>query len=278
MKTHLFSICLALLCAPVVLADQLTNDQLLGGSAYVAGTSPDALIALGGSSYSEEGGIAIGYGAYADFGGVALGYLCNSDVGSVVIGGTYMEDEQGAIWNNYYSGGNETRAMGAVAIGGFANKAVGTYSYALGVNAWAGARAFSLGNAAVASVPYSIALGSQNISGATLDRDSHTPWSQSTPWDQTTVLFELGNGVPDPTFYTYGTDFSNAITTLKNGQTTLTNKAWLNRDSGTAATADPSSATTDSGGEALVVEGHTRLKGKVIIEVAQGDISMGIYQ
>ena len=34
---------------------------------------------------------------------------------------------------------------------------------------------------------------------------------------------------------------------------------------------------TASGGEALVVEGHTRLKGKVIIEQAQGDISMGIY-
>jgi hypothetical protein len=40
--------------------------------------------------------------------------------------------------------------------------------------------------------------------------------------------------------------------------------------------ADPA-ATTDSGGEALVVEGHTRLKGKVIIEQPQGDISMGIY-
>lgn len=34
---------------------------------------------------------------------------------------------------------------------------------------------------------------------------------------------------------------------------------------------------TDSGGEALVVEGHTRLKGQVIIEQTQGDISMGIY-
>jgi hypothetical protein len=30
--------------------------------------------------------------------------------------------------------------------------------------------------------------------------------------------------------------------------------------------------------EALVVEGHARLKGKVIIEQPQGDISMGIYE
>jgi hypothetical protein len=92
-------------------------------------------------------------------------------------------------------------------------------------------------------------------------------------------LFELGNGAPDEyDAMSMSGYFSNAITTLKNGQTTLTNKAWLNRDSGTSATADPSSATTDSGGEALVVEGHTRLKGKVIIEQPQGDISMGIYQ
>lgn len=68
-----------------------------------------------------------------------------------------------------------------------------------------------------------------------------------------------------------------SITTLKNGQATLTKKAWLNRG-GASATADPSSSTADGDGEALVVEGHTRLKGKVIIEEAQGDISMGIYQ
>jgi hypothetical protein len=70
------------------------------------------------------------------------------------------------------------------------------------------------------------------------------------------------------------TSRSNAISTLKNGQTTLTNKAWL--ANAETPMADPDSLT-DSGGEALVVEGHTRLRGKVIIEQAQGDISMGIY-
>jgi hypothetical protein len=67
---------------------------------------------------------------------------------------------------------------------------------------------------------------------------------------------------------------SNAITTLKNGQTTLTNKHWKAHAS--TPLADPAAGIA-SGGEALVVEGHTRLKGKVIIEQAQGDISMGIY-
>jgi hypothetical protein len=133
MKTHLFSSFLLLFGASVVLADQLTNDQLLSNSANAMITSPDALIAFGGGSIAEEGGIAIGYSCYADIGGVALGFTRYSDVGSVVIGGTYMKDAEGAIWNNYYAGGNETRAIGAVAIGGFANKAVGDFSYALGI-------------------------------------------------------------------------------------------------------------------------------------------------
>ena len=68
------------------------------------------------------------------------------------------------------------------------------------------------------------------------------------------------------------------MTILKNGQTTLSNKAWVNRDPNlVSATEDPSPETTDSGGNALVVEGHTVMKGKVIIEEVQGDISMGAF-
>ena len=89
-------------------------------------------------------------------------------------------------------------------------------------------------------------------------------------WIEESALLEVGNGNPDATKF----DTSNAITTLKNGQTTLTNKAW--KANITAPLADPI-PTTDSGGNALVVEGHTVLKGKVVIEQAQGDISMGIY-
>lgn len=84
---------------------------------------------------------------------------------------------------------------------------------------------------------------------------------------ETSPALVLGNGSSSTR--------SNAITTLKNGQTTLTNKEWKANSS--APLEDPS-PTTDSGGNALVVEGHTVLKGKVIIEQAQGDISMGIYQ
>ena len=54
----------------------------------------------------------------------------------------------------------------------------------------------------------------------------------------------------------------------------LTNKAW--RANPSAPLAEPD-LTTDSGGNALVAEGHTVLKGKVIIEQAKGDVAIGIY-
>ena len=83
-------------------------------------------------------------------------------------------------------------------------------------------------------------------------------------------LFRLGNGD--------STARSDAMTVLKNGQTTLTNKEWKAAVSADPDTAldDPASAT-DSAGEALVVDGHTKLNGKVTVTVPQGDISMGIY-
>ncbi len=81
-------------------------------------------------------------------------------------------------------------------------------------------------------------------------------------------LFRIGNGISV-------TNRSDALTILKNGETTLNNKAW--KENPGAPLLDPAS-TTDSGGNALVVNGHTVLNGKVIITHAQGDISMGIYQ
>jgi hypothetical protein len=80
-------------------------------------------------------------------------------------------------------------------------------------------------------------------------------------------LFRIGNG-------SSATSRSDALTILKNGETTLNNKAW--KENPGAPLLDPPS-TTDSGGNALVVNGHTVLNGKVIITHPQGDILMGIY-
>jgi hypothetical protein len=137
-------------------------------------------------------------------------------------------------------------------LGGQANAANGPYCYAMGSRVTAGAA-------------YSFALGAQNLSAGLA-----APGVEQTSWLEPSILLEIGNGNPEAP----GFETSNAITTLKNGQTTLTNKAWK------AAPSDPladPAPTTDSEGNALVVEGHTVLKGKVIIEQAQGDISMGIY-
>jgi hypothetical protein len=71
---------------------------------------------------------------------------------------------------------------------------------------------------------------------------------------------------------------SNAVTTLKNGQTTLANKAWKANVAASGDPLDDPSSSTDNGGNALVVDGHTVLNGKVVISEPQGDISMGIYE
>jgi len=168
----------------------------------------------------------------------------------------------GGWWNNGTTvtspGPNTAAGDQSAAIGGVKNTATGRASFASGV--------FNAPSAAV-----STSFGSGAIGGGT-----------ATAWVEDEPLFELGNTAVDlsvtaPVEPTTGR--SNAMTTLKNGQTTLINKAWQS-----AVTADPDTAlddpaaTTDSNGNALVVRGHTVLAGKVTIAVPQGDISMGIFE
>ncbi|GAA5126001.1 hypothetical protein JIN84_14930 [Luteolibacter yonseiensis] len=61
------------------------------------------------------------------------------------------------------------------------------------------------------------------------------------------------------------------------GQTTLTNTPWKTRDPLVPAVEDPTTSPDDNGGEALVVEGHAVLAGKVTLSVPQGDILMGEF-
>jgi hypothetical protein len=154
---------------------------------------------------------------------------------------------------------------------------VGETSYAQGDNSSAiggvgstalGFSSLSSGYWTKAKGAYSVALGSLNAA----------PSASATTWVETDALFELGNGwaargSTEPS----STNRSNAIITLKNGLTTLSNKAWkAHVDSSGDPLADPA-ATTDSNGKALVIEGHAQIKGRLILEEAQGDISMGIY-
>ncbi len=145
--------------------------------------------------------------------------------------------------------------------------ALGVNSSASGQNATAiGTTSRATGNSALALGQNTIARSiSETVIGRFNKQDS---MASSVIWYETDVLFRVGNG-------SSMLSLSDAITTLKNGQTTLTNKAW--KANPTSPLADPPATTTDSGGEALVVDGHTVLNGKVTISVPQGDISMGNY-
>ncbi|MCX6875379.1 MAG: hypothetical protein NTW21_16460 [Verrucomicrobia bacterium] len=215
----------------------------LGDYAYAVGCYATAIqqgYASGAYSFAASWGLAEG-----DYSlGMATGQAFSES--SIAVGG-FDETE---------SSGNCAMGIGSVALGGRLNVASGEYSYAMG-------------SGVISSSAYNFAIGSQNLSCS----NSITPIGD-TGWIEESALLEVGNGNPDATTF----ETSNAITTLKNGQTTLTNKAWKARPVTTSPLADPSAATTDSDGNALVIEGHTVLKGKVVIEQAQGDISMGIYE
>lgn len=143
---------------------------------------------------------------------------------------------------------------------GWGSTASGGYSRAGGWNAIAdGTGATAMGMGLFASSYAETVVGSFNLIN---------PSANYTNWIATDSVFRVGNGSSI-------TDKSDALNIRKNGEMTVTNKAWKANSS--APLADPV-ATDDSGGNALVVDGHTKLNGKVEISVPQGDISMGIYQ
>ena len=124
-----------------------------------------------------------------------------------------------------------------------------------------------------------MALGSNNRANAYREvvvgsGSKRNAQANSTSWVETDSIFRVGNSPG----LVAGED-SDAITTLKNGLTTLTNKAWRSdyETNPETALSDPPATSTDSEGHALVVEGHTRMMGKVIVDQPQGDISMGIF-
>ena len=208
----------------------------------------------------------------------------------------------GIDYGGGFIGGNTTAAGAAsIAIGnyarttGFASLAMGQYTTA-GYNSIAtGYRASATGSGSVVlgSVSSATGSGSKNLatdsittgnysfaSGINLEvhgfythvvgRSNDFGSSSSSDNPRLTHsdnhLFVIGNGETSR-------DRSNALVTKHSGETSLINREW-----------DESSPLTDSvddghgnTGEALIVAGHTRLKGKVIIEQAQGDISMGIF-
>ena len=179
--------------------------------------------------------------------------------------------------------GNSATASGSYSLArGFNVLASGAYSLAIGSSAWAtGALSTALGEASFARGNYSftqgVSVAANSMNEVVLGSAAQAGSSRPNLWYDHDAIFRLGNGDLFAAYSSYY-DKSDALTVLKNGHTTVGNKYWRRAVAQNAnATLSNPPSLTDHDGEALVVDGHTRLRGKVVIEQPQGDISMGIY-
>lgn len=245
-------------------------------TAYVPrGTvSSGGTLALGGSTASNTYAIAAGTSTASGTHSFATGQAATaSGPGSQAHGDNAVASSvysyafgynAAASSNHAFAFGSGVTASGTYsAVFGVGSSATGLGSFVSGVSAEAaGAFATAFGQGSKALSASEAVLGRYNLESS--------PSSVSS-WSGLDGLFRVGNGT--------STVRSDALTLLKCGEITLTNQDWK-----AAVTADPDTAlddpasSTDKGGNALVVEGHAVLKGKVVIEVPQGDVSMGIYE
>jgi Head domain of trimeric autotransporter adhesin len=251
----------------------------IGVGSLARGTYNSVAIGGGQTGIDEEGREAVAIGFLAKTtgaGGLAIGYGTESAEFATSVGINAKAKGWAATSLGYVSSalGEKGTAVGFYSSANFLNSsAFGAYSKATIAGASAlgtyseagGAYSTAVGAFTKSQAVYSNALGRYNL--ATGDA-----WN----WIETDSLFELGNGTADGNNTPASVVRSNAITTLKNGQTTLTNKAWK-AATVVGAPAFVSSAA-NSNGAALVVEGNTELKGSVTITNVQGDISMGDFQ
>ncbi|MBC2595672.1 hypothetical protein H5P28_15495 [Ruficoccus amylovorans] len=126
------------------------------------------------------------------------------------------------------------------------------------------------GKGTIAESVSSTAFGAWNTGGYTHLDGGNSTNDGDKKWFDLDPLLEVGNG-------TYASR-SNALTVIKNGQTTLQNKYW-DEQNPTEIPADPDTELAgdqSSAGEALVVRGHARFGGNVTMP-RQGDIWMGAF-
>ncbi|WOO42623.1 hypothetical protein [Rubellicoccus peritrichatus] len=176
--------------------------------------------------------------------------------------------------------GFETKATGVLSTAwGRSAEAITSISTAWGYFTKAsGSTSTAWGSGTFAESYLSTALGRNNVVGFDASNNGSHVWLDLDP------LFEIGIG-------TSAADRANAVTVIKNGQTTLENKYWFDavdtNDNGVIdSDEDPTTVPVDpdtviagdqsSAGEALVVNGHARFNGAIYME-PQGDLSMGAY-
>ena len=198
---------------------------------------------------------------------------------------TSATGDESTVWGDgSLASGNYATAMGS------ATHASGQYATTMGIGTLASsAGSLAIGDFSVASGYTSVATGvsteASGASSATFGWFTHARsraafavgqnniglgGGSTWDWHLGDSVFEIGIGDSGAPF--------NAMTVLKNGQTTLANLFW----DGQNPTAVPT-APEASGGEALVVEGHSRIEGNLEVagvlrtSGAQGDLSMGDF-
>lgn len=226
---------------------------LFGSNNSAIGT--ESVVFSRGSAATGNHSFAAGY--YATASGhhsVAFGYLSEAS-------------------NTYAFAGSRGTATGVGATAFAYGTATGQYSLATGRYSTAGGQYSVALSRATATGNFSAAIGlysnAQSYASVVLGPYNTIDQGSSTQWNNVDPVFVIGNGPGS-------SQRSNAITTLKSGQTILTNRAWKHNNS-----VSPSAGNSHA--NALIVEGHavfegnTTLKGNVVLETPQGDISMGIF-
>lgn len=186
--------------------------------------------------------------------------------------GSYVTADAATVWGLWSS----ADGFGGTAWGDASN-ANGEFSTAWG-NGYANADfSTAWGRQSLAESYLVTSLGRFNIGDSTFIDDGDNTNDGNQNWFELDPLFEIGNG-------TDAANRANAVTVLKNGQTTLENKHWDSANP-TVVPADPDGTIAgdqSSAGEALVVNGHARFSGNMQIDgivtiQPQGDIPMGPY-
>ena len=256
-------------------ADNYWDYSQIGQHSFAAGCCTTA-----SGHYST----AWGYYGYArgtistawGYDGYAADYLCTAWGMH-----TNAYGECSTAWGEYASAlGDSSTAWGMW------TSAIGYYSTAWGAYAEAfGLYTTAWGYETTAKAYVSTAIGAYNVGRYTFLDDGVSYNDGDTEWFDLDPLLEVGNGT--------SSNRSNALTIIKNGQTTLANKYWDDQ----APTAIPDDPDTEldgdqsSAGEALVVNGHGRLNGNLAVQgnvtiagevmiarlLPQGDISMGSF-
>jgi len=249
-------------------AYEINQDLKVNGSSVLTESSLSSLTSFRmGPSSQATGTNAIGLGragiASGDY-SIAMGYYAEATGEHAFAHGynSYASGAQAFAANWSTAAGAGSVAMGrAISTGDYAIS-LGRGSEATGYNSVSLARGYSVGNWSIAGGRETTANSYAEIA---LGANNDAQPGNISVWDDADTLFTIGNGENHLAK-------SNAIMVMKNGQTILTNKYWNDQNPGSIPV-DIKSAD----GEALVVEGHTRLKGRVVIEQPQGDVSMGIF-